>query len=490
MRKLYKTRINSSINIEEMGFWTKNQGYSDYGFEKNTARRRGNLKGTKLNTCLVITNKDTLNHLTDKKDKHIDSITKVNYVLVEHLKDVVNATLNYTVQSTWGYKNERSSWSGMMGELVRNEVDIGGTPLFFTIDRVDIIDYIAMTTPTRSKFIFRQPTLSYVTNIYTLPFDDYVWLSSIFLVVVVGFFLYITIKWEWKKAKYEKIDEEPYPELRDSVADVAILSLGAVCQQGAAAIPFSVPGRITTIMLFISLMFLYTSYSACIVALLQSSSNSIQTLEDLLKSRLQIGVDDTVFSRFYFTNETEPIRRALYLQKVAPPGKKNNFMSIEEGVRKLKEGLFAFHMETGPGYKIIAEVFREEEKCGLQEIQFLQVTDPWLAIQKNSSYKELLKIGLRKIQETGLQSREVGLIYTKKPICTSRGSSFVSVGIVDSYPAALVLAWGLMAAVAVFAAEIYIYYRKNFLLNIKRHFFGDTKIEPSKEKSDLWPYLN
>lgn len=52
-------------------------------------------------------------------------------------------------------------------------------------------------------------------------------------------------------------------------------------------------------------------------------------------------------------NATEPVRRALYLQKVAPLGKKNNFMPIEEGVRRLKEGLFAFHMETGPGYKIV-----------------------------------------------------------------------------------------------------------------------------------------
>lgn len=52
--------------------------------------------------------------------------------------------------------------------------------------------------------------------------------------------------------------------------------------------------------MFISLMFLYTAYSANIVALLQSSSNSIQTLEDLLKSRLDIGVDDTVFNHFYF----------------------------------------------------------------------------------------------------------------------------------------------------------------------------------------------
>lgn len=87
------------------------------------------------------------------------------------------------------------------------------------------------------------------------------------------------------------------------------------------------------------------------------------------------------------------MRKALYEQKVAPKGQPPRFFPIEEGVRKMREGLFAFHMETGAGYKIVGETFLEHEKCGLQEIQFLQVSDPWLAIQKNSSYKEMLKIG-------------------------------------------------------------------------------------------------
>lgn len=57
------------------------------------------------------------------------------------------------------------------------------------------------------------------------------------------------------------------------------------------------------------------------------------------------------------------------------------------------KGLFAFHMEIGVGYQVVEEIFLENEKCGLQEIQFLQVVDPWLAVQKNSSYKEMFKIG-------------------------------------------------------------------------------------------------
>lgn len=78
---------------------------------------------------------------------------------------------------------------------------------------------------------------------------------------------------------------------------------------------------------------------------------------------------------------------------MVPPGQKPRFFPIEEGVRRLREGLFAFHMETGAGYKIVGETFLEDEKCGLKEIQFLQVPDPFLAVQKNTSFKEIIKIG-------------------------------------------------------------------------------------------------
>lgn len=65
--------------------------------------------------------------------------------------------------------------------------------------------------------------------------------------------------------------------------------------------PRSAASRIIMIVAFTILMFLYTSYSASIVALLQSPSTRIKTLKDLYESRLEIGVDDTVFNRYYFT---------------------------------------------------------------------------------------------------------------------------------------------------------------------------------------------
>jgi hypothetical protein len=69
-----------------------------------------------------------------------------------------------------------------------------------------------------------------------------------------------------------------------------------------------VPGRIVTIFLLVTVIFLYTSYSACIVVLLQSSTTSIRTLSDLLNSGLALGAHDVVYNRHFFEV------RALHVQ--------------------------------------------------------------------------------------------------------------------------------------------------------------------------------
>lgn len=67
------------------------------------------------------------------------------------------------------------------------------------------------------------------------------------------------------------------------------------------------------LVLFLALMFLYTSYAANIVALLQSSSSQIKTLDDLLHSRIAFGVHDTVFNRYYFSVRVF-VKKCWYVQ--------------------------------------------------------------------------------------------------------------------------------------------------------------------------------
>lgn len=65
LRKIY--RLHDNIQVEPIGYWNKDEGFNNFEIEEITIRRRTNLKGISLNTCIVITNNDSLNHLTDKR---------------------------------------------------------------------------------------------------------------------------------------------------------------------------------------------------------------------------------------------------------------------------------------------------------------------------------------------------------------------------------------------------------------------------------------
>lgn len=85
-----------------------------------------------------------------------------------------------------------------------------------------------------------------------------------------------------------------------SVSDTAVIIFGALCQQGSAVTPVSVTGKMIMVLSFITLMFLFVSYSATIVALLQAPSNQITTLQDLYDTKLDFSIVDTVYNRHYF----------------------------------------------------------------------------------------------------------------------------------------------------------------------------------------------
>ncbi|XP_046959693.1 ionotropic receptor 75a-like [Vanessa cardui] len=460
--RIYKIGPESEWITELYNYWNSSTGLQRRVNQAEvTALRRMNLEGYELKICYVLTDNDSFNHLTDEVNDHIDTITKVNFPTTNQLMDFLNASRKYVFTDTWGY-SQNNTWNGMTGFLEREEVDIGGSPMFLTSERLSIVEYISSPTPTRSKFVFQQPKLSYENNLFLLSFNYSLWYGSIALICTLYLVICLVTVWEWKQKKTTKKIESGV--LRPNVIDVALFTFGAACQQGSTVELKGALGRMVLLLLFVALTFLYTSYSANIVALLQSSSSQIRTLEDLLHSRIKFGVHDTVFNRHYFKTETEPVRRAIYKTKVAPPGTEPRFISMEKGVKEMKKGLFAFHMETGVGYKFVGKYFEEGEKCGLKEIQFLRVIDPWLAVRKNTQFMEMFKIGTKRLQEHGLQQRENHLLYEKRPKCVGRQANFVSVSMVDCYPALLLLTYGALLAAVVTIIEI-IHHNRNRIIS-------------------------
>lgn len=86
------------------------------------------------------------------------------------------------------------------------------------------------------------------------------------------------------------------------------------------------------------------------------------------------------------------MRLKIFHDKIAPPGKTANFFTKDEGMAKVRERKWAFFTEGATAYKAIEETFFEHEKCGLQQIEYLEIVEPHQALKKNSPLKEIVKV--------------------------------------------------------------------------------------------------
>lgn len=106
-----------------------------------------------------------------------------------------------------------------------------------TPSRVALIEYISMTTSTQAAFVFRAPPLSYVSNIYYLPFTTTVWICLIILLITSVIVIFVTYK-------LPKIPSDEF-YVEDSPSDFFILCIEIVCQMGTYFTPKSLSGRIS-----------------------------------------------------------------------------------------------------------------------------------------------------------------------------------------------------------------------------------------------------
>lgn len=126
IKTVYKLHESiKDFHEETNGLWISTQGFKYFSPVKIKYRR--NFNHFMLNISYVITNNDSLKHLNDYRDKHIDGISKMNYFLMQHVVGMVNASKNEIYRSTWGYKNQSTGvFSGMIGDLQSKEANIGG----------------------------------------------------------------------------------------------------------------------------------------------------------------------------------------------------------------------------------------------------------------------------------------------------------------------------------------------------------------------------
>lgn len=86
----------------------------------------------------------------------------------------------------------------------------------------------------RARFIFRRPPLSYVSNIFALPFQPTVWIANGIFLALAASLLYVA--WRWESYTSSKEEQEKLfragKAVQVSWSDNVLIIIGAVSQQG------------------------------------------------------------------------------------------------------------------------------------------------------------------------------------------------------------------------------------------------------------------
>ncbi|KAJ8944992.1 hypothetical protein NQ318_010194, partial [Aromia moschata] len=299
MYQPYKTGENGILIIENYGTWSKKNGIRIL-HEVPLLERRRNLQNYTLHVGTVV------NNLASLEVKNINDITEFGedepyffqdipnmYNLLEYL----NASFMFRVFDSYGYLNHTTGkFNGMARDLYDEKSHISGVSLILSEDRIKIVEYLYSYEywSTKSKFILKKPSMSYVDNIYYTTFDNQVWIATLVILLIFATVLYVLLNWENNNLNDRK-------DRKCTVSDITLLSLEAVCQQGTYTDSKTYSGKTIILILFTAFMFIYIAYSSYILVLLQSTK-PISSIRELGDSRIECGGFNVSFMMTYYTD--------------------------------------------------------------------------------------------------------------------------------------------------------------------------------------------
>ncbi|XP_069704780.1 ionotropic receptor 75a-like [Periplaneta americana] len=438
LQEVYKILDGSSLVITPERGWSLGQRFP-------AGPPRNDFGGIVFRTAAVVLEDEWKNYL-DVRYKHINSFPKYAYVQTEFIARYYNFRTNVTQENSWGYPKNATHYDGVVGLLQRGDIEVSSAGVMIKTKRWDIIDYSGESGLYEGTFMFLEPSLSEISNIYTLPFSRAVWLAYFVIMTIFTVAMYVSQNAEDRLLNSKQA--EPVTMIESIFTSIAV-----ICQEGATRDPKIFSFRILFLSFLMLSLFVTVSYSAIIVSLLQTTSSAIQTFKDLLDSPFKMSMKDFVVNRNYINETTDRDIRALYYKKLYTQPQSEAFTSTEIGVKNVRLGLHAFHGEAD-AFKIISETFDEYEKCRLKRIKMFSTLQVAFAVPKGSPHREHITRGARWLKESGLSDREYKFWVIQFPKCQGHTESFTSVRIQDFYPALLVLAYGAAISVGILVLEM------------------------------------
>ncbi|XP_042213524.1 probable glutamate receptor [Homarus americanus] len=204
--------------------------------------------------------------------------------VVKTLAQVLNFTIQFVEPPEgqhWGYE-VNGSWTGMVGMLSKNEVDMGMVNLYVSIVRTSILDYSAPYDSELSCFMARTEPPLPRWQALAYPFQGITWLAILIGLIISGPVLYLL-------ARGSAVCGEEMKSLQ-SLSFSCYYALGLHCCEAQVTLPQMKSTRVFIIFLWLYTITITIAYSTNLTAFLMVSKSpaTMETIKELHASRKQV----------------------------------------------------------------------------------------------------------------------------------------------------------------------------------------------------------
>nr|XP_046465203.1 ionotropic receptor 75a-like isoform X1 [Neodiprion pinetum] len=463
---------NGTLNATFIGTWRSLSPRLNIFKLQSPVYRRQNLTGITLKFAAVTAymdprEDDPIKYLSNPANRSYDTISKINYALGVIPRDFFNYSVEISTWFDYGGRWNGTPFFGMMGALGRREADftLGGTVV--TQERLEYCTPVVQNYPFWTGFLFKHPASHSVRNVFLEPLSPSTWNAVIVLSFLVTVVLSIGTRYHrqengnpWSFGIYSTLATlfQQGGDLRNHrCCEPRLQAPRDLKLQLFSGWHSSLPGHSGHLLFIVFTLFsmlLYNFYSASVVSsLLSDPPQNIRTIGDLLNFGMPSAYENASYVPHYFKISTVPAEKMFYEKMLLDKGKPK-ILPRSDGIRRVKEGAFAYHTTPADAYEEIAQEFAQPEICSLAEIPFIRKSVLAMWASRENPYREHLKIIHRRLQEVGILAREQKRWLAPKPECLGSTAVINSLALNDVAPAFLGLLCGTFAAVFIFALEL------------------------------------
>uniref|UniRef100_A0A8D0BQN2 Glutamate receptor n=1 Tax=Salvator merianae TaxID=96440 RepID=A0A8D0BQN2_SALMN len=315
--------------------------------------------------------------------------------LLEKLSKMLNFKYKVGIvkDGKYGGLGPSGNWSGMIGEVVRKEVDLAVAPLTITSAREDAVDFTQPFLHTGIGILLEKDSALEEASLFHFltPFSKETWAGVLVAYLCSSLCLFLA-------ARMSPCEWDGSGETNFTFLNSLWFGAGAFTLQGAVPQPRSVSVRIISAIWWLFSIVLLTAYIASFSFILESGSEqiSIQTFEDLVKQRhLEFGTMEGSSTLLYFKNSKNPIQQMVY---ESMNKKKDTVLvkSYQQAIQRVLDSNYAFIGES------ISQDLAVARHCNLvRSPEVLGARGFGIATPKGSSWTNQLSVAILKLGESG-----------------------------------------------------------------------------------------